>query len=161
MSIPIDVASRVSPQLSAFMDRLVNDPDREEPPTLGDVRAALQKSAGAGLAKLHPQERTAALAEIESLIEQFGAEAPAIDFVAVKASEDLSRVIEAAMTDVRLHRNPTLDVVRWAMVNGLTAQLVGDGTIDPDADDVLIAEIDALIRRFGKDAIAEHFIRFE
>jgi F0F1-type ATP synthase membrane subunit b/b' len=159
--IPIDIATRVSPQLSAFMDELANDPEREELPTLGDVRAALQKSGRAAQVKLHPQERAAALAEVESLIEEFGAEALAVDFIAAKASEGLSRIIEAAMTDVRLSRNPTLGAVRQAMVNGLTAELVGDGTIDPDADETLLAEIDALIRRFGENAVAEHFIRFE
>lgn len=161
MKAPIDVASRVSPRLSAFFDKLVNDPDREDPPTLQDVRAALVEAGNATEVRMHPQERTTALAEIESLIEEYGGEMLAIDFVTSKASEGLSRIIETAMTDVRLHRNPTLGAVRHAMVNGLTARLVGDGSIDPDADDTLLSEIDALIRRFGKDAVAEHFIRFE
>lgn len=159
--VPIDVASRVSPQMSAFIDKLVNDPDREEPPTLQDVRAALRDSGKAVEARMHPQDRTSSLAEIESLIEEYGAEAMAIDFVAAQASEGLSRIIETAITDVRVPRNPTLGGVRQAMVNGLTARLVGDGTIDPDADGTLLAEIDALIRRFGEDAVAEHFVRFE
>jgi hypothetical protein len=159
--IPIDVSSRVSPHLSAFMDKLANDPDREEPPTLRDVQAALQRSGGAAQVKLHPQERTTALAEIESLVEEYGEEAPAIDFISAKASEGLSRIIETAMADIRHPRTPTLGAVRQAMVNGFTARLVGDGTIDPDADDTLLAEIDAIIRRFGADAVAEHFIRFE
>jgi hypothetical protein len=47
------------------------------------------------------------------------------------------------------------------MVEGLTARLAGDGTIDPDEDATLLAEIDVLIRRHGPDAVAEGFIRFE
>jgi hypothetical protein len=79
--IPIDVSSRVSPQLSAFMDKLANDPDREEPPTLRDVQAALQRSGGAAQVKLHPQERTTALAEIDAIIRRFGADAVAEHFI--------------------------------------------------------------------------------
>jgi len=158
---PIDVATRVSAILSAFIAKRVNDPDREDPPTLEDLRAALHESSTAAEVRMHPQDRTSALAEIESLIEEYGEEMLAIDFVVAKASEGLSRIIETAMTDVRLPRNPTLGAVRQAMVNGLTARLVGEGAVDPDEDDTLLAEIDAFIRRFGKDAVAENFIRFE
>lgn len=161
MRAPIDVATRVSPQLSAFIDKLVNDADREDPPTLQDVRAALHESSWATEVRMHPQDRTSALAEIESLIEEYGGEVLAIDFVTAKASEGLSRIIETAMSDASLPKNPTLGAVRHAMVNGLTARLVGDGSIDPDADDTLLSEIDAFIRRFGKDAVAEIFVRLE
>ena len=44
---------------------------------------------------------------------------------------------------------------------GVTAELVGDGVIDPDEDQTLQAEIEALIERHGAAAIAEDFIRFE
>jgi hypothetical protein len=47
------------------------------------------------------------------------------------------------------------------MLEGLTARLAGDGAIDTDADETLLAEIDELIRRYGAHAVAEHFIRFE
>jgi hypothetical protein len=48
------------------------------------------------------------------------------------------------------------------MLGGLTARLIGDGAIEADEDDgVLLAEIDGLIQRFGKDALAETFVRFE
>jgi len=157
----IDVATRVSPQLSAFMEKLVNDPDREDTPTLKEVQAALLENTPAAEVRMHPQDRTSALAEIDSIIEEYGEEMLAIDFVVVKASEGLSRIIETAMTDVTLPKNPTLAVVRHAMVNGLTARLTGEGTIDPDEDGTLLGEIDALVRRFGADAVAENFIRFE
>jgi hypothetical protein len=57
--------------------------------------------------------------------------------------------------------DPTPGAVRKAMVSGLTARLMGDGGIEPDQDDTLPAEIDELIRRYGADAVAEHFVRFE
>ena len=63
--------------------------------------------------------------------------------------------------DPLAHRAPTLGWVRDAMTGGLIARLVGDGTIDPDEDQTLLAEIDALIERYGDDVIAEDFVRFE
>jgi hypothetical protein len=41
MKAPIDAASRVSAELSAVMEKLVNDPDREAQPSLAEVRADL------------------------------------------------------------------------------------------------------------------------
>ena len=38
MRLPIDIATRVSPELSGIIEGLVNDPDVEEPVTLGFVR---------------------------------------------------------------------------------------------------------------------------
>jgi hypothetical protein len=163
MRASIDVASRVSPELSAAMETIINDPDREAPPTLGEIRAALARAESdeEQLARLHPQERDAALVELEDLIEEFGEDALASDFVAVKASEALSRVIEAAMDDVRLTEEPTLGAVREAMSGGLIARLVGDGVIDADDDAALLAEMDELIARHGEDAVAEDLIRLE
>jgi hypothetical protein len=163
MRAPIDVANRVSPELSAAVETIVNNPDLEEAPTLGDVRAILTHAGSDAqqLALLHPQERGALLVELDDLIEEFGEEALASDFVGVKASEALSRVIEAAMDDVRLTEEPTLGAVREAMSGGLIARLVGDGVIDADDDAALLAEIDDLIARHGEDAIAEDLIRLE
>jgi len=163
MKLPIDVATRVSAKLSAFIDSMVNDPEREEPPTLDVVRKALLRSGGAHAAQvaMHPQDRNSALAEIDGLIEEYGGDVLAYHFVAAKASEGLSRIIETAASDRTLPRSPTLARVRQAMVEGLTARLAGDGAIDPDEDGTLLAEIDELIRRHGAHAVAEHFIRFE
>jgi hypothetical protein len=65
------------------------------------------------------------------------------------------------MDDVSLPEEPTLAAVRQALVQGLAARLIGDGTIDLDDDAVLIAEIDELIRRHGENAVAEELIRLE
>jgi hypothetical protein len=163
MKLPIDVATRVSAKLSRLIESMVNDPDRDEPPTLAEVRKALQSSGSAHAAQvaIHPQDRDSTLAEVNGLIEEYGGDALAHYFVAAKASEGLSRIIETAAADRNLPRAPTLARVRQAMVEGLTARLAGDGTIDPDEDATLIAEIDVLIRRHGPDAVAEDFIRFE
>ena len=161
----LDVATRISSELSAFIEKLVDDPDREEAPTLEAVRAALQESSSEELWEddlRHPQDRESMIVELNALIEEFGPEVLAAAFVSAKASEALSRVIESAVTEVGRRRRPTLGAVREAMLGGLTARLIGDGAIEADEDHgVLLAEIDELIRRFGKDTPAEMFVRFE
>jgi AcrR family transcriptional regulator len=161
----LDVATRISSELSAFIEKLVDDPDREEAPTLEAVRAALQESSSEELWEddlRHPQDRESMIVELNALIEEFGPEALAAAFVSAKASEALSRVIESAVTEVGRRRRPTLGAVREAMLGGLTARLIGDGAIEADEDNgALLAEIDELIRRFGKDTPAEMFVRFE
>ena len=160
----IDVATRVSAELSILLAKHVADPDRETPPTLGDVRKRLLRSGTSGSREtefLHPKDRDSLLVELDRLIEEFGPEAPAIDFVAASVSEGLSRVIDAALDDPGLPEEPTLGAVRDAMAGGLIARLVGSGTIDEDDDSALLAEIDELVRCFGRGALAETFVRFE
>jgi hypothetical protein len=161
----IDVATRVSPELSAIIEGLVNDPDREVlPQTLGEVRIALIKRGAAGTREtefLHPRDEASLLVELDRLIEEYGEESPAIDFVVVKASEGLSRVIQAAMDSISFPRAPTLDAVREAMVSGLTARLIGEGALDDDDEGVLLGEIDDMIRRYGEETLAETLVRFE
>lgn len=158
----IDIASTVSEELSQILESAVNDPDADSPPSLGSVRYLIAKeTAGAPFEadRLHFEQNRPLLEEIDDLIAQFGDEAPAIDFVSVKASEDLTCVIEAIMdTGVK---PPTLGVVQDAMQHGLVARLAGDGLIEPDAGETLFAEIETLIGRYGKDAAAEEFLRYE
>ena len=78
----------------------------------------------------------------------------------------LRRVLEPVIRPAvhlywRFSRPATLGAVREAMVSGLTPRLIGEGMIDEDDEGVLLEEIDELIRRFGKDALAETVIRFE
>ena len=95
------------------------------------------------------------------MIDEFGGDVPAIDFVAAKASESLSLIIEVAMENPFVRRRTTLEGVRDAMADGLTARLAGDGFIEPDEDQTLQGEIDGLIERYGGHTLAEDFIRFE
>jgi hypothetical protein len=164
MRLPIDIAARVSPELSALIEQLANDPDIEEPVTLGFVR---ERVTGGTLgeieqaAQLHADAEQTLLGEIDALIGQFTEEAPAIDFVAAKASEPLSRVIEAIMNDPNTAQRPTLQSVRERMARGAAARMVGEGAIDPEEEETLLAEIDNLIERFGPDALAEQLMRYE
>ena len=160
----IDVSTRVSAGLSDLLQSLADDPDLEEPPTLGEVRAALLDESPPSTREtefLHPLDHETLLAELDALIDEFGDDALAVDFVSTNASEGLSRVIEAAISDMRPPRVPSLAAVREAMVDGLTARLVGGGALDEDDDGNLLAEIDQLIERYGEDSLAEDFIRFE
>ena len=83
------------------------------------------------------------------------------DFADNSASEALSRVIDAVINDGNNETPPTLGTVRDAIASGLSAKLVGDGAFDEDEDDTLLAETEALIQRFGEDAVAERFLRYE
>jgi len=159
----IDVANRVSPKLSRLINELL-EREGTTPETLADVRAALRARGGASVRQtefLHPQDQESLLVEIDQLIEEFGPEARAVDFVLKRASEGLSRVIEAAMNDPALPRVPTLGAVREAMTAGLTARLVGEGALEEDEEVTLLGEIDELIERHGARAPAELLIRFE
>src|SRR3972149_2707830 len=135
MKLPIDIATRVSAELSAIIEALVNDPDQEEPPTLEEARNALLESGSgdAAQAAMHPQDRNSALAEIDGLIEEYGGDMLAHYFVVAKASEALTRIIETASSDRTFPKAPTLGRVRQAMLEGLTARLAGGGAIDPAA----------------------------
>ncbi len=162
---PIDAAARVSPQLSALIESRVNDPDAEQPITLTVVRhfiASLLPDAFKEAERLHHFDvAESVLDELDALIDEYGGDVLAVNFAKVGASEGLSRVIEAVMNDENRENPPTLATVRDAMTAGLLTRLVGEGVLDDDEDDALPAEIDALIDRFGVDALAEGFIHYE
>lgn len=158
----IDIASNVSEELSQILEAAVNDPDVDEAPTLGSVRQIVAKTTGGEqhqADRLHFDQNRSLLEEIDDLIGQFGDDAPAIDFVTVKASEDLTCIIEAIMDTGA--SPPTLEVIRNAMQQGLVARLAGEGIIEPDTNETLFAEIETLISHYGQDAAAEEFLRYE
>lgn len=162
---PIDVASRVSPGLSALLGSRVNDPESEQPITLVTVRRFLADLMPVGFnaaERMHHFDLDASLLdELDALIEEFGDTALAVDFVQVSASEPLSRVMEAVVNDENRENPPTLAEVKDAIVAGLGTRLVGEGVLEEDEDDTLIAEIDALIEHLGADTLAEELLRYE
>ena len=161
----IDIAGRVSPRLSALLDSRVNNPECEQPVTLMAVRrflANLLPDDFKEAERLHHFDISESpLDELDTLIEEFGATALAVDFVQASASEPLSRVIESVVNDENRENPPTLAVIRDALLAGLGARLVGDGVLEEDEDDTLLAEIDALIEQSGADTLAEAFLRYE
>lgn len=164
-SPPIDVSTRVSAELSEMLERQVNDPDVDQPVTLGSVRAFVARQLGPEVKETerlhHFDSGDSLLDELDALIEEYGGDAPAFDFVEPKASEQLSRVIEAVVDDENRENPPSLGTVKDAMIAGLVARLVGEGYMEDDEDETLMAEIEELIARFGTDMPAEGFLRYE
>ncbi|SFF09273.1 hypothetical protein [Nitrosomonas sp. Nm166] len=162
---PIDVSTRVSPNLSALIENRVNRAEPEQLITLATIHdfvTGVLTHEFTETEQLHHFDiNESLLDELDALIEEYGETALAIDFVQEMASEPLSRVIDAVINDKDRAYPPTLGIVRDAMVSGLAASLIGDGVLDEDEDDFLLAEIEALIDRHGKDALAEEFIRYE
>lgn len=162
---PIDVSVGISPRLSNLIESRVNDPDAEEPATLGSVREyllSLMPSAFKEAERMHHFDvGDSLLDEMNTLVDRFGQDALATDFVRTSGSEALSRVIESVMNDDNRENPPSLGTIRQALIDGLGARLVGDGVIDEDEDDGLLAEIDALIERYGEDVLAEDLVRYE
>jgi hypothetical protein len=70
-------------------------------------------------------------------------------------SEALSRLIEKAVADVGPDDAITLSAVR----NAIAEQVAGEGGIEADQDDALLAEIDELMARYGRAAPAQTFAR--
>ena len=162
---PIDVSSRVSPRLSALLKSRVENPECEQPVTLRAVRRFLADLLPAEFDEAerlhHFDVGESPLDELDGLIEEFGGSALAVDFVQVNASEQLTRAIESVVNDENRENPATLAVIREAIIAGLGARLVGDGVLEDDEDDTLLAEIDSLIESFGADTPAEEFLRYE
>lgn len=160
----IEANERVSRELSAVIEAISGDPNIDEPVTLGFVRDRIRKAlAGFAEAELIHRfgDEETLCTEADALIEEYGEDVLAIDLATVKASEDLSIVIEAVVDNADEDVAPTLRTVRQALDDGLVARLVGEGQIEPDEEQTLLAEIDALIERLGEDALAESLLRFE
>ena len=162
---PIDVASHVSPNLSALLSSRVNNPECVQPVTLRAVRrflADLLPAAFNEAGSLHHFDVSESLIdELDALIEEFEGTALAVDFVQVKASEALTRAIESILNDDNRKNPPTLATIKDALLAGLGARLVGDGVLEDDEDDTLLSETDALIEHLGADTLAEELLRYE
>ncbi len=162
---PIDIASRVSPELSSLIETLSSRFDDGDPVTLAAVRSFIRHELPDEMDEdeemHHFDVDESVIDELDELIEQFGESAAAMDFIYAFASEALSRAIEAVMDDENREVPPTLEDVHEAILDGLGGRLVGEGVLEEDEDDVLLPEIESLIDRYGADALAEDFLRYE
>jgi hypothetical protein len=162
--VPIEPESRVSEELAAVMEAIANDSDLDEPVTLALVRTRLrQRLAAQGIEATRHEfgEEQSLYTEIEALIDDYGEDALALEFTTVKASDELSEVIETILDNSEADTLPTLESVRAEMAEGWLARLAGEGVIEPDDEQSLLAEIDALIVRYGPDLPAENLLRFD
>jgi hypothetical protein len=162
---PIDISSRVSPELSSLIESIIIQLDSDEPVTLGIVRSFIEHEFPAEInetEQLHHFDSSESMVdELDLLIDEFGESAAAYDFVYAFASEPLSRIIDAIVNDANRENPATLATVKQNIAAGLPGSLVGNGVLDEDEDDTLLPEIDELIARFGDDALAENFLRYE
>jgi len=165
ISNPIDISARVSPELSGLIETLIGQLETGEPVTLAAVRSFIKHEMPVEMDEdehlHHFDVEESVIDELDELIEQFGESAAAMDFIYAFASEALSRVIEEVMNDENREIPPTLEAVQEAIAGGLGASLVGEGILEDDEDDVLMPEIESLIERYGPDAMAEDFLRYE
>ncbi|MDO8263458.1 MAG: hypothetical protein Q7T21_09540 [Gallionella sp.] len=162
---PIDIASRVSPELSGLIETIINQLETDEPVTLASVRSFIEHDLPAEIDEaehLHYFDTVESLVdELDELIGQFGESAAAVDFIYAFASEQLSRVIDEVVSDESRDNPPTLATIKEALESGQASRMVGEGALEDDEADVLMPEIDNLIDRFGADALAEEFLRYE
>ncbi|HZW26339.1 MAG TPA: hypothetical protein VFF26_12715 [Gallionella sp.] len=162
---PIDISSRVSPELSNLIENIVNYLETDEPITLSMVKSFIENDLPIEFSEAeemhHFDVDESVVDELDELIEGFGESAAAVDFIHAFASEALSRVIETVAGEESRENPLTLGEVRDELASGLAGRLVGEGVLDEEEDDVLMPELDALIRRFGDDATAEDFLRYE
>ncbi|HUW36882.1 MAG TPA: hypothetical protein VMV91_06075 [Rhodocyclaceae bacterium] len=160
----IEADELVSRELSAVIESICGDPDIDEAVTLGFVRDRIRKSLDgfAEAERIHRfGDEEMLCTEVDTLIEEYGEDVLATDLATVRASEELSIVIEAVIDDTDEDIAPTLGTVKLAMSEGLVARLAGEGLVEPDEEQMLLAEIDALIVRWGADAMAESVLRFD
>jgi hypothetical protein len=163
MTIPIDPDAQVSAELSEVMTSLLNNPDVPEPVTLGMVREVIVQSLDSEDLDEAPRiglEDTL-VAELDQLIDEYGEDALAGDFVSTSASDALSEFIEAVLERAEDDAEVVLSDVRDAVDQGLLAELEGEGLIESDDAQALVGELDALIERYGEDLPAEELLRMD
>lgn len=162
---PIDISTRVSPELSSLIESIINQLETDEPVTLSMVRSFIVNDLPEEFSEAeemhHFDVGESLVDELDMLIDGFGESAAAVDFIHAFASEALSRAIESVPYDENRENPLTLGEVRRALASGLAGRLVGEGILDEEEDDALMPELDALIQRFGDDATAEDFLRYE
>jgi hypothetical protein len=150
--------ARVSPELAKVLRATIEDHEQAQPATLGDVRARLAQSGMQWSAEGElefPQDRTSLIIELDGLIGEYGEKTPAVELIDVRASEGLARAIEAALADAGLPPAAALGAVRQA----IATRLVGEGGIEADQEDAILAELDELIARYGATVRARTFVR--
>lgn len=163
MAIPIDPDAQVSPELSEVMSSLLDNPEILEPVTLDTVRSVLLHTLDSDDPDEAPRiglEETL-LAEVEQLIDEYGDDALAGDFVSTSASDALSEFIEAVLERADDEVEVVLGDVRDAVDQGLLAELEGAGLLESDDAQALVAELDGLIERYGADMPAEDLLRMD
>ncbi len=158
MSIPEDVFQNTSDGLSALIAEVIDDEELAQPATLASVREAILaevKTVTVPLNRFSSDQSQELRDEIDALIDEYGADALAIRFMRPWVSDRLGRLIEAGLEQLS---TPSLNEIFDAAERGLLAHLIGQGEIEDDEAQTVIAELGNLIERHGTDALAEDFL---
>lgn len=161
MTIEIDVSGSVSENLVKVIESEMKSETGVQPPTLGSVFTSMEEGAIDRLIEMgviNQHDRDEVLDELRSLIEEYGDDALTQRFIRYRAGGNLTIVIEAIQDNSDAESPPTLEIIRDLINQGLVAQLVAHGDIDPDEDETLLAEIGHLISIHGEKALAEEFL---
>lgn len=158
MDIPADVFENTSDELSGVIAAVVDDEDIVQPANLASVREAILaevKTITVPLNRFSSEQWQELRDEIDALIEEYGDDALAVRFLKPWANRPLQRLIEAGLDQ---RDQATLGGLYEAAQRGLLAELVGQGEIDDDEAQTILAELQRLIARHGVDALAEEFL---
>ena len=160
MILVTDVYDNTSEELSSIILKVLDDEDIAQPATLLSVREEILKdikTVTIPVNSFSDGELQELRNEIDSLIDEYGDDALAIRFLKPRASESLSLLIEAAMDN---SGEVTLSKVFNEIEQGLLARLIGEGELDDDEAQTVVAELESLIDKHGRNAIAEEFLRY-
>lgn len=158
MSIPEDVYQNTSDGLSALIAEVVDDESLAQPVTLAGIREVVLsevKTVTIPLNRFSSDPSQELRDEIDALIDEYGADALAVRFMRPWVSDALGCLIEAGLDELG---TPSLSDIFEAAEGGLLAHLIGQGEIDDDEAQTVIAELSNLIDRHGAEALAEDFL---
>lgn len=158
MSIVEDIYQNTSPGLSALIAEVLDDEQLAQPATLASVREAVLsqiKTPTIPLNRFSSDQIQALRDETDALIDEYGADALAVRFMRPWVSEGLGRLIAAGLDELG---TSSLGEIFAAAERGLLANLIGQGEIDDDEAQNIIAELQTQIDRHGEDALAEEFL---
>ncbi len=162
MGIDCELTNTTSHELALAIQQEMNNEEHPQPPTLGSMLASMQQGLYEELVqsrRIDSDREQSIIAELESLIEDYGADALAEDFVDYSATENLAAAAHALLNSLATDQPPTLTTLRNAITGGLCTQLVASGEIELDDEHSLITEVDELIQLHGEDTPAELFLR--
>ena len=159
MTIPSDVFENTSDELSAVIASVLNDENVVQPAILASVREAILqeiKTVTIPLNRFSSDQLQQLRDEVDALIEEYGEDALAIRFFKAWASAPLCRLIEVGLDD---YGALTLGELFAAAERGLLAALIGEGEINDDEAQTVLAELQALINHHSPDTLSGDFMR--
>ncbi len=160
MTLATDVYENTSEALSAVIEKVINDEEIAQPASLASVREEVLKGVKTvtiPLNRFSDDQMQELRDEIDYLIEEYGKDAAAVRFFKPRASQALTQLIDAGIDKLD---EPSLAQLFDELENGLLANLIGKGELDDDEAQTVTAELQALINKYGPEAIAEEFVRY-